>query len=245
MRRVSTMLFCVLTVSCGFAESAQVPKQSCSSSPKVVINMTQLPLNASDLYVDIYRMTQRGGEIFYRSGKADAGGVAAFSDLPDGRYRVFADNGKQGAEIRLLVSKGGSKAPCEMKFSVPENLYYLPQKTVVTKDLRGVVRSSTGVAIPKAKVTLRRDGDHNPDSITLTETDHEGRFALPKLAEGWYWATFEPPKEFCQFCRISIQVKVAADGWTDMKLSLAALINTAPGYCERESSLEKLNAKTN
>ena len=244
MKRVSTMLFCVLTVGCGFVEGAQVPEQSCSSSPRVVINMTQLPPNVSDLYVDIYRMTQRGGEIFYRSGKADARGVAAFSDLSDGGYRVFADNGKQGAEMRLLVSKGGSKAPCEMKFSVPGNLYYV-QKTVVIKDLRGMVQGSTGVAIPKAKVSLRRDGDHNPDDINLAETDHAGRFALPKLAEGWYWATFEPPKEFYEFCRISIQVKVSADGWTDMKLSLAPLINAAPGYCERQSSLEELNAKEN
>jgi hypothetical protein len=129
----------------------------------------------------------------------------------------------------------------------------------VIKDLRGIVQGSEvketgprwiiqgseGMVFPKVKITLSRDGDHNQHNITVIETDQEGKFVFPKLTDGWYWVSFEPPKEFYQFCRVNFQVKIAQTGWTGLKLSLAPLISVTPGFCENSSKLENLNAKTN
>jgi hypothetical protein len=259
VKSVSILIVGLIAVNHSIAQTAAVALPSCSSSPHVVINAAQVTKNASDPYVDIYRVTG-SDEVLYLNSKADAHGVVTFPELPAGKYRVFADDGKQSAEMYLMVSQGHNTVPCEMKFPAPGTRYYRSYKTIVIKELRGIVqgdktrspvempspvRAEKITAMPRVKVTLSRDGDHNSPNVTVIETDQEGKFAFRNLTDGWYWVRFEPPKESYLFCRVSFQMKVAPEGWTGLKLSLAPWVSVAPGFCEKTSVLENLSTKSN
>jgi hypothetical protein len=241
----------LLAGNVALSQTATATLPVCSSGPHVIIDAKQLAGNANDVFVDVYQVMGKH-QILYRSYKADAKGIADLREVPVGDYRAFADNGKDTSKIRLLIIRDYKAATCELKPQFPGIFNPFRAKTVVMKEVRGIVQipgvptspRPPQAPAPDTKVSLLRDGADRSDAL-LVQTDKEGRFAFPKASDGWYWLTAEPSKELYRFCRVSVRVQVAQKGWEGLKLSLVELVSVAPGFCERASKIESLNGSKN
>jgi hypothetical protein len=211
---------CAIIASSARATTVVLVSPSCSSSPHVVIAMTQSGKTMAGVHLDLYREIENG-EKPYWTGGSDADGLAKLPELPGGRYRVFADAGKEGAGMSLLVSGEGQKTVrCEMSLlplAVPETFATLaagaPQ--IRLSEFRGVVQDETGAVIPRLKIEVRSKKFLDKGAVAEAQSDQMGQFILHR-EDGSYLAIFNFPG----FRRRVVSFDVGTGGPRGLRLTM-------------------------
>jgi hypothetical protein len=218
----SLAIFACISVAAGIAGATTVVvvTPSCTSSPHIVIGVKRQTKAANDVRLDIYQKI-KNGEAFYWTGFTDVNGEVNPPDLPPGKYRVFADAGKEAGGMILLVDYDQAATKCEMKLgplAVPETLDAMAAAapSIHLSKFEGIVQDELGAVIPRLNVEVRKKENPDEGPVAEVQSSQIGRFNL-NLENGSYVAVFS----LRGFRQRVLAFDIGNDGWPGVRVTMA------------------------
>ncbi len=193
--------------------------QSCDSSPKVIISVTEFGHRVSNVHLELYREIENGERLVW-SGVTDWNGAARPDPLAVGKYRVFA---KEKSIVMLLTVSSEEQERtqwCEMK-AHPQggektpSLLTAPAASIRLRKFRGVVQDENEAVIAKLKIQVLRRDSLDKGSVAEAVSDDRGQFSVP-LANGAYVAVFG----HSGFRNRVVAFELARKGWQGFRLTM-------------------------
>jgi hypothetical protein len=127
---------------------------------------------------------QRGDRdwIVVATSQTNALGIAQFSAIPSGKYRIYLDE--------ELLSPGSEEIHIDAKSKVKTEVNFeWPGKFTAARNLRGVFLASDEweeTALPLPYVSVQLFDLRKASLIASTNTDREGRYEFPSFGDGLY-----------------------------------------------------------
>jgi len=210
------------------------------SSPNPCFIVMKNGKRASEIPLDLYQQGTILGKSPYWKSVTNGDGIACPSELPDGKYEIFAKSARRSAELDIDVSKKNEVNGFEIALHLSDQLDAAVRTptAIWVQAFRGVIQDASGAVMPKGKIeVLRRDGadvfDENP--VLKTQSNQRGHFFCD-LEKGTYVAIFEYPG----FDVTAFPFEVNPKGWNGLKVTMQVgdMNRTAPIITE-------FNAQTN
>jgi hypothetical protein len=197
VRAVISCASVAICASCAMANTVIQLHSYLPSSSNPCFTVMKNGKRASDISLELYQQGATLGKSPYRQSVTNRDGITCLSELPDGKYEIFAKSARRSAELDIDVSKKNEVGGFEIALHLSDQIDAAARTStpISVQALRGLIQDASGAVMPKAKIeVLRKDGadvlDENP--ILRTESNQRGQFFC-ELEKGTYVAISNIP----------------------------------------------------